>query len=93
MSDSLRALSNYDEPLKSEIRRTKAEKVWRLGDLRFYECPVSYITAETKEIIRLVYRVHETNRLLWPGEWGDQPPWLVDAYDIYKVELARKVKQ
>lgn len=61
-----------------------------LGDIRLYECPLSYITAETWEIIRTVYLVEDSKQLFFPGGWADQPYWLFEAVRIYKSELARR---
>lgn len=76
--------------MKHELRSKGAGKAFNtLGDLRFYECPLSYITPETIDIMRHVYRTAETNQLPYAGGWGDQPTWFVEAYDIYRQELAR----
>ena len=38
----------------TELKERSASKVFRLGDIRLYECPLSYISEESAEIIRLV---------------------------------------
>ena len=75
-----------------ELKIKKAAKVWGLRDIRLYECPLSYMTAETHEIIAQVYRTEDGKRLLFQGEWADQPHWLVEAVDIYKIELSAERK-
>jgi len=67
--------------------------VFVLGRLRLYECPLTYVEPWAQEVIRLVLRIADTNRLLFPGEWGDQPHWLVEAYDIYRAEQVRDIKK
>lgn len=80
--------------MRDEHRMKMASKVWVLGDgLRLYECPLSFITAETNDIITQVYRTEESKRLLFSGEWADQPYWFVEAMDIFKGEQARRAKR
>ncbi len=92
LSEDALAVTEYTYGVVYEHREKGAKKVISLGDLRLYECPLSYITSETWEIVSLVYLVNDTRRLLYQGEWGDQPYWLVEAVRIYKVELARRMK-
>lgn len=58
-----------------------------------YECPLSYITHESGEIVRQVYRTEDTKRFLFPGEWCDQPAWFVEAYDLFKEEQALELRR
>jgi len=80
---------DYSEAVKRELNEKNAQKVFSLGDIRLYECPLSYITEETAEIMRLVYLIDASGHLLHQGGWADQPCWLVEAYEIYKAESAR----
>lgn len=57
-----------------------------IGGLRFYECPLSYLSEETSEIMRLVFLIDESGRLLHGGGWAEQPCWLVEALEIYRAE-------
>lgn len=68
-------------------------KAYALGDIHLYECPASWITRETREIIRMVYLSMETGALYVSGGWADQPAWFVEAVEIYRAELARMKKQ
>ena len=89
LSEVSRCVDAYSEDIKSELRRAGASKVFSLGDLRLYECPLSYLTRDTGEIIRLVYLCDGTGHLLHPGGWGAQPCWLVEAFEIYRRERAQ----
>lgn len=72
-----------------EHRCKGAQKVMGLGDLRLYECPLSYITEETARLMRLVFLLDSTGKLLFEGGWADQPFWLAEAYEIYRGEKGR----
>ncbi len=61
--------------------------------MRLYECPLSYLTPETYELMRMVFLVNETGVLLNEGGWGAQPYWLVEAFEIFKVEITRPVNR
>jgi len=63
-----------------------------LSDLRLYECPLTYITPETWEVIRMVYLMEDSKQLLFDGGWSEQPYWLIEAVQMYKAELARQMK-
>lgn len=63
-------------------------KVWHLEDLKLYECPRTWITTETIQLIKLLH-LEETPPKLFPGTWLDQPAWWLDVIDIYKIELAK----
>lgn len=92
LSEDALAVTEYTYGVIYELKEKGAKKVISLGDMRLYECPLSYITSETWEIVSLVYLIEDTKRLLHQGEWGDQPYWLVDVVRIYKSELARRMK-
>ncbi len=64
------------------------DKVFILGDIRLYECPVNWITQETAELMRFCFLVEETGILPFPGAWIDQPCWFVEAFELYKREIA-----
>lgn len=92
LSEHSRAVENYKDDINREIKKKKASKVFSLGRIRLYECPLSYIAPETYELIRLVYLINESGVLLHEGGWGNQPYWLIEAYEIYKVETAQHLK-
>jgi len=65
------------------LKEARAAKTATLHGVRLFECPVGWISQETHEIMRAIFLVEQTGRLLWPGEWADQPAWLVQAFEIY----------
>ncbi len=91
MDDAL-AVADYTDEVKAELSEKNAQKVFTLGDIRLYKCPLSYITEETREVIQTVFLMDSTKRLLFAGEWGDQPAWLVEAYGIFLSESAEYLK-
>jgi len=92
LSDEARAVDAYTPGVRAELEESGAKKVFRLGDIRLYECPLSYLTLDTAELMRLVYLIDGSGRLLHAGGWGAQPFWLVEAYGIYKSEAVKEVK-
>jgi hypothetical protein len=66
----------------------KAIKLFVLGDIRLYECPLSWITEESWEICRMIYLAMDTHTLYAAGGWADQPVWFVQAFELLRVELA-----
>ncbi len=89
LSERARAVTGYTEEIKEELKAKGAHKVISLADLRLYECPLSYITEDTWEIIRMIRLMEHTGRLPLDGGWADQPYWFVEAYGIYLEESAR----
>lgn len=92
LSDSVRATEYSDED-KSEILEKRVKKVISLGSIRLYECPLSFITSDTRDIVNLVFLIAESHHLLHAGGWGGQPSWLVEAYQVYKVEAISEQKR
>lgn len=88
LTESARAVEAYTPDVVAEHADRYALKVFRLGGLRLYECPISYVTIDTAEMMRLVYLMAGSQGLLHAGGWGDQPYWLVEAYEIYHAESA-----
>lgn len=93
LSDGARAITDFTEVVISEHAEKGARKVFSLGDIRLYECPLSYITEETSELIRLVSLVDASGHLLHDGGLGGQPFWLIEAYEIYRNERTRFQKE
>lgn len=93
MSEAARAVTEYTEEVKEELKEKGAEKVFSFGDVRLYECPLSYISEDTGELIRLCFLVDDTGNLLYDGGWGNQPMWLVEAFEAYKAEMLRHLEK
>ena len=93
LTEAALAVTDYTEEINAELREKKADRVFSLGDIRLYECPLTYIEAETWEVIRLVYLIEDTKILLHGGGWGNQPAWLVEAYTVFKNESATELRK
>ena len=91
--DSARVVGVFTEEIKKEIREKKMAKVFNLGDLRLYECPLSYITEDTRDMMSVIYRTNDSGHLYYAGGWADQPTWLVEGFTIYKIESARDMER
>lgn len=78
--------------MRGSIKDKKAKKVFSLADIRLYECPLSYISADTAELMRIVYLVDRSGHLLHPGGWAGQPCWLIEAYEIFMSEGIKEIK-
>ena len=85
-------MTEYTAEVKLEIKDAGAFKVFPLSGLRLYECPLSYLSSFTSELIRLIVLIEDTGVLLYAGGWGDQPCFLVEAYYIFKEESRRRDK-
>lgn len=79
-------VTEYTPDINQDLAEKKQKKVWNLGDIRLYECPISWITNETNIIIDQLFLVAEGQGLLFPGTWLEQPNWFVEAWNIYKSE-------
>ena len=88
----MRAVSDYTAEVNIEIEEKDALKVFPLSGLRLYECPISYLSSFTQEIMRLIVLIEDTGTLLYSGGWGAQPYSLVEAYYIFKEEQAQRDK-
>lgn len=89
LSGRARAVEAYDAGVAGEIASRNCSKVVSLGDLRLYECPLSYITEETFEMMKAVFLIESAG---WPyldGGLAGQPCWAVEAFEIYQFERAR----
>lgn len=93
LSDDARAVDEWTDDVKAELAAAGASKVFTLGALRLYECPLTYMETETWEVIRLVYLIEDSKHLLFDGGLGSQPRWLIEAMEIYKIETARRMKE
>jgi len=85
-------VTSFTDEVAAEIKTKGVGKVFSLGGIRFYECPLTAITAETYEILRVVFLLESSGQLFFDGGWADQPSWLVEAYEIYKIESSEYMK-
>lgn len=92
LSEEARAVCNYTDEVADELKRKNAGKVVSLAGLRLYECPASYLTADTMEIERAVYATEAFGRMPLAGGWADQPCWFVEAYELYRAERSAAMK-
>jgi len=89
LSERARAVEAYDAGVAGEIASRKCSKVVSLGDLRLYECPLSYITEETFEMMKTVFLTESAKMPYMDGGLANQPCWAVEAFEIYQFERAR----
>ncbi len=92
LTDDALVVTDYTDEVKAELLDKNARKVFTLGDMRLYECPLSFISEDTREVIQTVFLMDSTKRLLFSGEWGEQPAWLAEAYGVFLTESAGYVK-
>jgi len=92
LSQGSRIVRKFTADVSEEIKRRGAVRVFSLGEIRFYECPLTSITADTLDLIRVIYLIESSGRLFFDGGWSDQPHWLVEAYEIYKRESFEYLK-
>ncbi|MEK6792043.1 MAG: hypothetical protein AABY45_10135 [Deltaproteobacteria bacterium] len=88
MSEEARSVNRYTEDVTDEHRAKGAQKVLSLGGLRLYECPVSYISEESRELVRMVFLSEATGVLLYADGLGEQPYWFIEALETGGVERA-----
>lgn len=88
LSEGARAIERYDETARQELLAKGCQKVISLGGLRLYECPLSYISADTLDVMRVVFMM-EGGALFFEGGLADQPCWAIEAQEIYLNEKAR----
>lgn len=93
LSEDARAVTEYTDEVKAEIKGKKAQKIFGLAGLRLYECPTSYIEAETSATMRAVYLMEATGHMLYAGGIAEQPYWFLEAYEILKTEQAKDLKE
>lgn len=94
LSEEARAVETYTEEVKTEIKDKKAQKVFGIEGIRFYECPLSYLAdQEIQDIARAVYLMEGTGHLYNEGGIGDQPYWLIEAIEIFRTEKVKADKK
>ena len=92
LSEAARAVDEYTEEISCELRQKSAKKVASLAGLRLYECPASYLTADTMEMQRAVFATQAFGKMPLDGGWVEQPGWFVEAYEIYRAERSAAMK-
>jgi len=85
-------VDSYDDSVNNEHNSKDAKKVFALGDLRLYECPVSFITEETAFMMKAVFLSVDTKALYFGGGIADQPEWFVRALEVFSEENDRYMK-
>lgn len=93
LSDEARAVTEYTDGVIQEHKGSGSQKVFSLGNIRLYECPLTYVTTETWEIIGLINLMEDSRNLLFSGGWADQPAWLIEAIQVAKTEVAREIQK
>lgn len=81
----------YDEGERKRIaqafKKAGANKVINLGDIRLYECPLTWVTEESWDICRMLYLAQDTHVLYAGGGWANQPVWFMQAFELFRAEL------
>ena len=65
--------------------------VLKIGDLKFFSCPVSTVTRRTWDLMRLVNETVSSEHcdilhLIAPGTILDQPPWFLQSVRTVRSE-------
>ena len=90
LSEEARAVQKFTADIQEEHSIKGASKVsMPLGDIRMYECPLSYLSSDTLHILSLIALIKHTGVLLYDGGLAAQPHWLIEAILISKEEEAR----
>lgn len=87
------AVERYAEDVVGEHRAKGARKVLTLGSLRLYECPLSYISEESRELVRMVFLSEAARALLRRGGLGEQPYWFIEALETGGIERAAHLQR
>ena len=81
----------YDDEQKKRIsaylEESNAKKVFTLGELRLYECPLKWISEDTWRMLRAIHLSKDSGVLYSAGGWDDQPEWFVEAYELHRIEV------
>ncbi len=88
LSEEAKAVDRYTGDVIDEHRVKGALKVLSLGGLRLYECPASYISEESRELVRMVFLSEATGALFYTNGLGGEPYWFIEALEIGGVERA-----
>jgi hypothetical protein len=91
LSEGAIAVESYTDEIAGEHRELNAQKVFSLGTLRLYECPLSYLTQDTREITRLVYLCEDKGLMLHEGGIGNQPSWFIEAMEVFRAEKLKAI--
>ena len=93
LSEEARAVQKFTTDIQEEHSIKGASKVsMSLGDIRMYECPLSYLSSDTLYILSLVALIKHTGALLYDGGLAAQPHWLIEAILVSKDEEVRAIE-
>ncbi|MBE7415991.1 MAG: hypothetical protein HS130_12555 [Deltaproteobacteria bacterium] len=90
LSEEARAVDGYTAAITEELKRKRCLKVLSIGDIRLYECPLSYFDEETQSIIGLVFRLEGAGLPYFDGGLASQPCWLMEAVEIFENERSAR---
>ena len=68
----------------------KPGQIFKLGDLKFYECPPRWITQETVKILDIVAVFVNKDILPRGNSQADLPLWFMEVYKLYENEMRIK---
>lgn len=75
----------------------KIRFIAKWGDLKLFECPLSFITKKTWEILQIVNETTnaagEILLLPWPGTLLEQPSWYRESVRIVRAEKNKYQQQ
>jgi hypothetical protein len=74
----------WTDAIAEELQEKGANPVFDCA----YECPLTFITEETNSIVNTIGLISTTGFLYYAGGLGDQPFWLIEAFEIFKAEEA-----
>jgi hypothetical protein len=65
--------------------------VFKLGNIKLYECPLTWISKDTSKIMKMLF-LEDNPPLIFPGTWLDQPQWYMESIHIYRNEKIQSLK-
>ena len=70
----------------------KPQRVHKIPEFTFYECPPLWINPETNRLMDALHIFHEKNIIPVGTSWSEQPLWFAEAYKVYINELSMRSK-
>lgn len=86
-------MDEYTPGVTAELKEKRCQKVLSLGEIRLYECPLSYFDEDTQRIIGLVFRLEGAGQPYFDGGLSGQPCWLVEAIEIFENERSAEARK